>query len=116
MGHDISKDITPPPLTLQDCLVDGHMNLPCYFYYRRCMDYHSDNRDRISIRYRKKRKFKEDVGVMNIKKNIIRTVKRHKLMVRDSDGSLRELCSKDTLWYLLYVANPPTSKRMSKLF
>ena len=37
-------------------------------------------------------------------------------MVRDTDGSLREIRPVDTLWYLLYVLTPPSSVRMSKLF
>ena len=30
MGQDISKAYTPPPLSLCDCLVDGHINLEKY--------------------------------------------------------------------------------------
>ena len=45
-----------------------------------------------------------------------RSIKRHKLMVRHEDGSLREIRPVETLWYLLCVPNPPTSERMSKLF
>ena len=37
-------------------------------------------------------------------------------MVRDIDGSLRQIRPTDTLWYLLYVATPPSSKRLEKQF
>ena len=43
-----------------------------------------------------------------------RSVKRHKLIVRDSDGFLREIRPTDTLWYLLYVGHPPLTERIYK--
>ena len=45
-----------------------------------------------------------------------RSVKQHPMLVRDSNGTLRDLRPEDTLWYLLYVANPPVTLRMLKLF
>ena len=33
MGQDISKAYTPPPLSLWDCLLDGHNNLAKYRLY-----------------------------------------------------------------------------------
>ena len=46
----------------------------------------------------------------------VRSVKRHKLIVRDKYGSLREIKLEDTRLYLLYVATPPMSQRMHKVF
>ena len=43
-------------------------------------------------------------------------MKRYKILVRDIDGSLREIKPTDTLWYLLYVNQPPTNQRMHRLF
>ena len=43
-------------------------------------------------------------------------MKRHKLFVRDNDGSLREIRPIDTLWYLLYVNQPPQNERMYRIF
>ena len=45
-----------------------------------------------------------------------RSVERHKLIVRDEDGSLREIRPVDTMQSSLHVSNPPTVERMSKLF
>mmetsp|Transcript_28742 Transcript_28742/g.32865 ORF Transcript_28742/g.32865 Transcript_28742/m.32865 type:complete len:91 (-) Transcript_28742:62-334(-) len=45
-----------------------------------------------------------------------RSVKRYKLLVRDNDGSLREIKPTDTFWYLLYIKDPPCNNRMAKLF
>ena len=44
------------------------------------------------------------------------SVKYHKMIVRDNDGSLREIRPTDTLWYLLYIKQPPANKRLLQLF
>ena len=49
-------------------------------------------------------------------KVIHRSMKKHKLLVREDHGSIRELTPKDTLWYMLYVKNLPSNKRLAKLF
>ena len=116
MGSNLSKDITPPPLTLQDCLVNGNISLSRYYYYRKYYDNYSEAIEREDTHWNKKRKRSivvEEPKVINKRQ---RSVKRHKLMVRNEDGSLRERRPVDTLWCLLYVSNPPTSERMSKLF
>ena len=43
-------------------------------------------------------------------------MKRHRLLVREEDGTLRELRSKYMLWYRLYVNTPPRNKRLSHQF
>ena len=53
---------------------------------------------------------------MKKRRSTIRSVKRHKLIVRESDGSLREIQPTDTLWYMLYIAHPPITKHILKLF
>ena len=116
MGTNLSKDITPPPLTLQDCLVNGNISLSRYYYYRKQYDNYSEAIEREDTHWSKKRKRRIVVGEPKAINKRQRSVKRHKLMVRDDDGSLREIRPVDTLWYLLYVSNPPTSGRMSKLF
>ena len=42
--------------------------------------------------------------------------KKHKLLVRSDDGSLRSLTPTDTLWYLLYVKSPPRDDRLKSIF
>ena len=116
MGSNLSKDITPPPLTLQDCLVNGSICLSRYYYYRKRSDNYSEAIQREGTHWNTKRKRAVVVQERKVRKKRQRSVKRHKLMVRDEDGTLREIRPVDTLWYLLYVSNPPTSERMSKLF
>ena len=116
MGTNLSKDITPPPLTLQDCLVNGTISLSRYYYYRKHLDTYSEAIERDETLLSNKRKRRKLVEKPKAVRKRQRSVKRHKLMVRDEDGSLREIKPVDTLWYLLYVSNPPTSKRMSKVF
>ena len=43
-----------------------------------------------------------------------RSVKKHSLLVRNPDGTLRELTSEDTLWYLLYCQGVPQNDRLKK--
>ena len=50
------------------------------------------------------------------RRKVVRSVKKHKLLVRDHDGRLREILPTDTLWYQLYVSQPPSSSRHAKLF
>ena len=45
-----------------------------------------------------------------------RRVKKYFLQVRTDDGSLRQITPKDTLWYLLYVKEPPRNNRIADLF
>ena len=116
MGTSILTALTPPPLTLQDCVVNGEIHLARYYYYRRRLDsnyqilQHQQNRRRM-----KRRGVTSDDAICK-KRKIVRSVKKHILQVRNKDGSLRPLTPEDTLWHILYVANPPTSTRMLNLF
>ena len=41
MSLNVSKSLSPPPLLLQDCFVNGQVDLVRYIYYRRkqeCID------------------------------------------------------------------------------
>ena len=114
MGHDISKSIIPPPLTLQDCLVDGQMNIGRYWYYRRRID--NQSFEFVHRQLQKKRKATRTITTDTKRQKRHRSIKRHKLLVGDENGSIRELLPTDTLWYLMYIANPPRDKRMMKLF
>ena len=40
------------------------------------------------------------------KAKCVRMTKHHKLIIRDKEGSLREILTADILWYLLYIRNP----------
>ena len=115
MGQNLSSSITPPPLTLQDCLVDGEMNLSRFIYYRRQLDYSTNYTSYCSARLKRKRNDTMETNT-SVKKKRTRTVKRHALVVRDKDGNLREILPTDTLWYLLYIASPPHNKRLMDQF
>ena len=63
----------------------------------------------IALKKRKPMKI-ESSKTKTIGKN--RSVKRHKLMARDNDDLLHEIRPTDTLWYLLYVNQPPLNERL----
>ena len=65
MGQDISKSLNPPPLSLQDCLVNGKFDLTRYVYYRRKIDMIND--DLSSHPLQRKRKFPDE---SKIKKSV----------------------------------------------
>ena len=112
MGQELSTAITPPPLTLRDCLVNGRIDITRYFYYRRSLEFYDEmDQDNASTH-----SVIDEVNARPKKNQRVRSVKRHKLLVRDSNGSLREILSTDTLWYLLYITNPPFTDWMLKLF
>ena len=73
MGQDISKSITPPPLTLHHCFVDGKIDIPRYLYYRRKLDDQIELSQSISNRLNTKRKFHEGQSpiVLPRKKNVL---------------------------------------------
>ena len=71
----------------------------------------------MSYEYQKRRHvFNNTLLSKKKRKNTSRSVRRYKLLVRDNDGSLREIRPEDTLWYLLYVNQPPLNERIHRLF
>ena len=116
MGQDLSTALTPPPLTLQDCIVNRRFDITRYLYFRRTLDHYEDVEDIISNNASRKRRSSSKMEIPRKKARMPRSIKRHKLFVRDNDGSLREILPTDTLWYLLYVAHPPQNKRFSDKF
>ena len=116
MGQDISLAVTPPPMTLQDCLVNGRIDIARYSYYTRTLDFFTELEEGIKIQSKRKRPNEDRDTKSKKKRLVIRSVKRHQLIVRDNDGSLREILPIDTLWYLLYIAHPPMNDRILKLF
>ena len=58
MGQNISNSISPPPLTLQHCLVDGKLDLACYVYFKcRSDELDSSFRDKMLSYNNKKCKY-----------------------------------------------------------
>ena len=87
-------------------------------YYRRKRDQHLRSRSSDDARRKRKRKINHVHFTSKSRKRTCyyRSVKKHDLIVRDADGSLRTLRPEDTNWYILYVLNPPSNERMAKLF
>ena len=70
MGANFSKDITPPPLTLRDCLINGQINLPMYYYYRCHLDHYMKYTSQLDLlrKKRKKRSFQDPSTVVKCMK------------------------------------------------
>ena len=101
MDNDIGKHPIPPPLTFNDCFENGSLILSKYSHYRRRLDDLEQDTYELDDYIKKKRKRSIHKVPSTIKFQGKRSVKRHKILVRDKDGSLREVRPEDTLWYLL---------------
>ena len=114
MGQDISTAVNPPPLTLTHCFVDGNIHIGRYCILKRRQ---ALNEKCLVMRHNKRRRQSEDTLLPENKRvKNHRSVKRYKVLVRDNDGCLREIRPEDTLWYLLYVKNPPGDDRQLRKF
>ena len=122
MGQDLSTAFVPPPTSFQQCFIDGEFSLPRYIVFKRNRDI-EDQRFKMMMDFfsrKKKRKFEDiigdDISISESSSSSTRSVKKHKLLVRSDDGTIRALTPTDTLWYLLYVKTPPQDNRLKSLF
>ena len=121
MGQESSKTFYPPPTSFQQCFVDSKLCIYRYYLYRRRQD-DIDNMLKLNlemlsnIKKRKHNQISDNVPSYHpiIKKP--RSIKKHKLLVRADDGSLRALYPTDTLWYMLYVKTIPQDDRLKAIF
>ena len=103
MGNDISSSISPPPFNLKDCFINGEIDLFRYRAYK-------NRRRRQNLRFHRLQELMDsrDQQQPNSKrilpKRARRSVKKHRLLVRGTDGQLKEYTTKDTLWYQLYCS------------
>ena len=98
MRQDISKVVNPPPLTLTHCFLDGNTDLGRYCVYRRRLT----QAEKVLVKHhknnRKRRRFcNEHVLSKKKRRATSRSVKRYTLLLRETDGSLREIRPEDTL-------------------
>ena len=115
MGQDFAKAHTPPPLSFRDCLIDGRIDLARYKLYSK-RNYEDDYDHLNSFLYEKKRKRDTKPKSTNKKKRKQRSVKRHSILWRNDDGTMRNATSKDSSWYTLYIETPPSNERLKGMF
>ena len=108
-----------PPFTFQQCFVNDELDLARYLMYRRRIDEMDDAMSaahQIYFNIQKRKRKLDSEYVKSSKRKCIRTVQAHRILVREDDGSLREVKPQDTLWYLLYVRQPPRNHSLDALF
>ena len=122
MGNSLKKAILNPPVTFSQCFVNNEFDVARYFIYRRRKEESDDAMNMLTqihldIQVKKKRKL-EDLNVETSKRTRLtyRTVKKYKILIQNDDGTLRELQPIDTMWYHLYLKEPPRNKRVALLF
>ena len=65
----------------------------------------------------KRRKITNDANELESRRDRTpKSVFRHPMMIRNDDGSTSEMKPKDSLWQILYISNPPQSRRQKKIF
>ena len=118
MGNDLSSSITPPPLSLNDYVVDGELDIArCSIYKKRVRRETNQNAVLNATIYGKRKAVTDVTPVSKAgKRKRIRSVGKYKLFVRNPDGTLREFIYTNTLWYLMYVQYPPRNNRLRKTF
>ena len=119
MGQDISKANTPPPLSFRDCLVDGRIDVARYMVYSQSLQYdeETDHLEELIRSNKTKRDNESSVFSSNKKaRNVSRSIKRHPILCRADDGTLREATHEDSTWFRLYIETPPVGERLLKQF
>ena len=56
MGNDLSSSITPPPLSLNDCVVDGELDIARYYIYKRRVRRETNQNSAMNALIHRKRK------------------------------------------------------------
>ena len=118
MGNNLSFSMIPPPLSLNDCVVDGELDIARYYIYKRRVRRETNQNAALNAIINRKRKAATNVTPVSKvgKRRRCRSVGKYKLLVRNQDGTLREFLYSDTLWYLMYVQYPPQNNRLRKTF
>ena len=97
MGQDISKAVTPPPLSFRDCLIDGRIDVAKYMIYSQSI-FEEDTFDMVEFSNCNKRKrYDHDSVTSSNKKARQRSAKRFPILCRGDDGSIREVTSQDSI-------------------
>ena len=107
MTISLSTNSTIVPSSLSGCPTNGVLNIE-YFTAYRCQqanDNEEDNGNTVLSEVRLNRK--REMEIPELERNRSKSVKKHKLFVRNDDGTLRKFTSNDKLWCLLYIATPP---------
>ena len=91
--------ILPPPLSFRDCYVNGKIDVNRWFALRRKRKLANSRAILKLIIDRSRRRSTEPVEEVLIKRQHYRSVKKYKILVRDSaNGGTREIKPTDTLW------------------
>ena len=117
MGNNTSSMI-PPPLSLNDCIVNVYLDPIMYYTYNRRGRIKLQQRTALDEIVKVKRKWYDDMSLLNKlsngNKRSKRKVKKHSLQIRAPDGNLRAILPTAIVWFKLYVKQPIMSKHMQR--
>ena len=104
-----------PVLSLRACFVDGKLVIMRYRRYSHKRRQKSESSRILTSLITKKPKTNHS-GLNAEKVSNSRSVKKHKVIVRNDEGEFHEILPADTLWYRYYIENPPNNDRLHTLF
>ena len=117
---DNTSSIIPPPLSLNDCIVNGDLDHMRYYTYTCKRILQSQRRIALDEVVKVKRKWCVDILSLNEvhKRNkwTKRSVEKRDLWIRAYNGSLRAMLPTDTIWFKLYVEQPILSNHLRRVF
>ena len=111
----MSSSALPPPLSFCDCYSDGLLDVIRYYYSKKRRQNHSSHLASQSITNKNRGRNTNPVDVP-MKMQRYRSAKKHKILVRDPSGSIREIKTIDTLWHMLCIESSPRNNSPRKLF
>ena len=102
---------------MRDCYTDGSLDIIRYYDFSRKR--RQTNHSRVvlySIKDNSRCRGTKPVEAVLIKTQNYRSIKKHKILVRDPSGGVREIKPTETSWHLLYIGTSPRNNRLRKLF
>ena len=110
-----------PPTSLSQCFHEGRLSIHLYRKYRKQCDclYYDDNNiyhrfKKFRLRRRRRKNSMNSCAKQSFRAR--RSVKKHYVLYRDDDDALKRLVPRTTMWYYMYVKDPPRNLRLANLF
>ena len=102
---------SPTPTSLLHCLHNGKLDILKYYKYCKSKTRALNLRQSLD-KIIKSSKMKSAPCIK--KKDFHQRIQKHILLVRDNNGKLCEFKPTDTLWYLMYIKEPPRNNHFLK--
>ena len=110
---------SPPHTSLSQCFHKGHLSIHLYQKYRKQCDclYDDNNIYHHCKKFQlKKRNCLNSISSAKHSFCECHSVKKHYVLYQDNDNTLKRLVPRQTMWYYVYVKDPPRNLQLANLF